>query len=82
MASSHRTNIDLSAGEGAVDEVVSSTRFVEGLVPIPADGLCFYHCVNAARDPLAWMRGRNEQGWVSDRPRQIKDEQDARNHSK
>lgn len=30
------------------------------LVNVPADGLCFYHCIRAAKDVASWMRDHDE----------------------
>ena len=31
---------------------------MEKIIPVPADGLCMYHCVHAARD-INWMKNRH-----------------------
>ena len=39
------------------------------IIPVPADGLCMYHCVYAAGGP-DWMRNRHASGTSLDRQRE------------
>ena len=38
----------------------------ENIIPVPADGLCMYHCVHAARD-IDWMKNRHTSGTSLDK---------------
>ena len=42
------------------------------IIPVPADGLCMYHCVHAAEDP-DWMKKRNISGMSLDKYREKED---------
>ena len=41
------------------------------IILVPADGLCMYHCVHAAKDP-DWMKNRNMSGMSRDNHREKK----------
>ena len=38
----------------------------EQIIPVPADGLCMYYCVHAARD-INWMKNRHASGTSPDK---------------
>ena len=42
------------------------------IIPVPADGLCMYHCVHAAED-LDWMKNRHISGMSLDKYREKED---------
>ena len=46
--------------------------------PVPADGLCLSHVAVAARDPEAWMQGRDAHGWARDVEQEKADHAEAR----
>ena len=39
------------------------------IIPVPADGLCMYHCVHAAEGP-DWMKNRHISGMSLDKYRE------------
>ena len=43
------------------------------IIPVPADGLCMYHCVHAANDPN-WVEHRHECGMATYTEREKADE--------
>ena len=47
------------------------------IIPVPADGLCMYHCVHAAGDP-DWMENRHPSGTSLDWQRERVDATRAR----
>ena len=48
--------------------------------PVPPDGMCAYHCLEAMKDLLAWRRGRKESGYAEDRARLQEDKTKALAH--
>ena len=42
------------------------------IIPVPADGLCMYHCVHAAEDP-DWMKNRHISGMSLEKYTEIED---------
>ena len=49
--------IDYTPGTANSEWDISSAK----IIPVPADGLCMYHCVHAAGDP-DWMKNRHPSG--------------------